>query len=171
MKKIMVIGCCGAGKSTMSRKIHSITGLPLIHLDQIFWSAGWVEPDRDEWIDNNKKIVQNNHWIIDGNYGSTMDIRIKEADTIVYIDRPTYICLFRVLKRMISNYKKSRMDMPDGCPERLDFEFLKYVAFFNKIKRPNILIKLNAVKKEKQVFVLKNQKENETFISNLNRFN
>ncbi len=167
----MVIGCCGAGKSTMSRKIHSITGLPLIHLDQIFWSAGWVEPDRDEWIDNNKKIVQNNHWIIDGNYGSTMDIRIKEADTIVYIDRPTYICLFRVLKRMISNYKKSRMDMPDGCPERLDFEFLKYVAFFNKIKRPNILIKLNAVKKEKQVFVLKNQKENETFISNLNRFN
>ena len=98
MKRIMVIGCCGAGKSTLSFQIHAITAIPLYHLDKIFWKKGWQECEREEWISKNQALIKKDCWIIDGNYGSTMDMRLERADTVVYVDRPTITCLSRVIK-------------------------------------------------------------------------
>ena len=129
MKKIMIIGCGGSGKSTLAKDLHKITGLELIHLDRIFWTPGWKELPREEWIEKNKKILaEKESWIMDGNYGSTMDMRLEKADTIIFMDTPTQVRLFRVLKRIVKHYGRSRPDMPDNCPEKsvLNFGIMSY---------------------------------------------
>ncbi|MEO1260641.1 MAG: AAA family ATPase [Bacteroidota bacterium] len=159
MKKIMVIGCGGSGKSTLSKKLHAITGLELIHLDQIFWKPGWVELPKEEWIKKNKQILaEKPYWILDGNYSSTMDMRINKADTIIFMDTPTVVRLFRVIKRVVQNFGRSRPDMPANCPERISFQFLHYILFYNLTRRPVILKKLEMVRDKKNVYIISDKK-------------
>jgi adenylate kinase family enzyme len=100
MKRVVVIGSGGAGKSTFSRRLHAATGLPLIHLDRLFWRPGWTEMPNEEWRATNEMLVKAEAWIIDGNYGGTMDVRLAAADTIIFLDLPRLVCLYRVLKRL-----------------------------------------------------------------------
>ena len=167
MQRIMVIGCCGAGKSTFSRRLHAVTGLELIHLDQHHWQPNWVEIDRIEWTKTVQKLAEKPQWIIDGNFGGTMSIRIEKADTIVYFDFPTWFCLWRVIKRIWTYHGKTRPDMTEGCPERLDFEFLHYVGTFNLVKRKAILEKLEQVKDQKVLKVFKNDRDANAFLDSL----
>lgn len=132
MQRILVIGSPGAGKSTLAHALAKRTGLPLHHLDRIHWLPGWIERDRAEAFDHVEQILAQQCWIIDGNYGSTMPQRIKHADTVVWLDYPTWLCLGRALKRWWTYRGRSRPDMTDGCPERLDLEFLLYIAKFRR---------------------------------------
>lgn len=93
MERIIVIGCCGAGKSTFARRLHDKTGLELVHLDKLHWSSNWVESDRETMKQRVQEVVEKPKWIIDGNYSGTMDIRIEKADTILYLDYPIWKCL------------------------------------------------------------------------------
>jgi adenylate kinase family enzyme len=167
MKKVLVIGCCGAGKSTFSRKLHNIINLELIHLDQYYHKPNWEEPEKEEWEGTVNNLVQKPTWIIDGNYKGTFDIRFKEADTIIYLDYSTIKCFWRVIKRIFSYHGKVRPDMPEGCKERFDLEFLHYVATFNFKNRKGILKRLNAVKEHKKVYVFKTDKKADLFLSEL----
>lgn len=169
MRKIMILGCCGAGKSTFARKLHQIIGLKLIHLDQQYWQPNWTEPNKDDWRKEVENLANQPEWIIDGNYGSTIDIRLKKADTIILLDYPTPKCLWRVIKRIVKNYGKVRPDMPEGCAERFDWEFLHYVAVFNIVQKPKLLQKIEAVKTEKKVFIFKNDKEAQLFLDKLSK--
>jgi len=96
MKKIAIIGSPGAGKSTFARRIGEITGIEVFYLDQLFWKPGWVKTPRPEWIELQQRIVKGESWIIDGNYGATMDIRIQAADTVIFLDFPRRVCLWRL---------------------------------------------------------------------------
>ena len=163
----MVIGCSGAGKSTLSYRIHKITQLPLYHLDRIFWKPGWVSLEQEEWQNANKELVLKDKWLIDGNYGSTMDMRLARADTVVFVNRSTLTCLYRVIKR---RYFGSRDDITTGCHEKLDFEFLHYVARYNTSGRPGILKKLNALGSDKKVYILNSTHDNYEFLKSLETF-
>ncbi len=163
----MIIGCGGSGKSTLSKKVHEITGIPLIHLDQVFWSPGWIETQRYAWVEKNRQIIQNDSWILDGNYGSTMDMRIEAADTIVFLFRPSYVCLYRALKRTLLNFGKTREDLPAGCPDKFELKFFHYIAMYNKTRAPGILKKLKACENDKQISILKNDKAVNDFILKL----
>lgn len=158
-QRIMIIGCCGAGKSTLAKKLEAISGLELIHLDQQYWKSGWVETAPEEWKKKVEKLATQPSWIIDGNYGGTMDIRLKRADLIIYLDFPTPTCLWRILSRTFKYRGTPRPDMPPGCPERFDLEFFHYVATYNLIRRKSLYRKMDSAKKEKQVFILKNNTE------------
>ena len=124
IKKILVIGCCGAGKSTFSTKLQSALNLELIHLDQYYHKPNWEEPEKEQWEGIVNNLVQKPTWIMDGNYKGTFDIRFKEADTIIYLDYSTLKCLWRVIKRIVKYHGTVRPDMPKGCEERFDLEFL-----------------------------------------------
>ena len=163
----MIIGCGGSGKSTLAKHIQQRTGLELIHLDQVFWKPGWVNDPKEVWIEKNKNLLEKESWIMDGNYGSTMDMRMKKSDTIIFMDTPTWLRLYRVLKRGIIYYGKSRPDMPRDCPERLSIEFLHYILFYNKTRRPGILGKLKERKKGQQVYIFKKQVEINNFLGSL----
>ncbi len=164
MKRIMVIGCCGAGKSTFSRKLHNCIGIPLFHLDQHYWKPNWVESEKEEWTKVVTNLAKQDKWVIDGNYGGTMDIRLNRADTIIYLDYPTWKCFWRVLQRIWKHYGKVRPDMPEGCKERFDLDFLHYVATFNIVKRKSLYAKLNAHKKDTSIHIFKTDQEAAQFL-------
>ena len=130
MQRILVIGSPGAGKSTLSHQLAARTGLPLSHLDRMFWLPGWVERDRDEGLAELRGVLAQDRWIIDGNYGSSLPLRLERADTVVWLDYPTHTCLARVFKRWWQFRGKTRPDMTEGCPENLNLEFLHYVLVF-----------------------------------------
>jgi adenylate kinase family enzyme len=130
MQRVLIIGSPGAGKSTLSHALAARTELPLYHMDKIHWLPGWIERNRDEALAEVKQVLAQDRWIIDGNYGSTLPIRIQRADTVVWLDYPTWRCLGRVLKRWWQHRGQTRPDMTEGCPERLDLEFLRYVLMF-----------------------------------------
>ena len=138
MQKILVIGIPGAGKSTFSIRLGQLLQLPVIHLDYHYWNPGWIETDSDKWREKVTALVTGEKWIIDGNYGSTFDIRMPECDSIFFFDFPTRLCLWRALKRSTLHRKRVRPDMAPGCPERIDFEFYKWIWNFRKDNRPHI---------------------------------
>ena len=163
MDKIIVIGCGGAGKSTFSRKLSNKLDIPVYHLDKLFFYFFWIETPQKEFNKKIKEVISKDKWIIDGNYIKTIDIRAKDADTIIFINMPMYICLYRIFKRRFMYRGKSRPDMADGCPEGIDIEFFKWVLSYNKKIRPEILKKLSLYK-EKNIVVLNGRKEVKKFL-------
>ncbi|WP_091168442.1 DNA topology modulation protein [Paenibacillus sp. 1_12] len=155
MKKIVLIGSGGSGKSTLARKLGDVTQLPVYHLDALHWKPGWVPTPEGEWDRFQRELVQNDKWIIDGNYGRTLDIRLSEADTIIFFDLSRWITTYRIIKRRIMYHGKSRPDLTEGCPEQLDLQFIKWVWNFRKEKRPAIIEKLKNYSKTKKIILLK----------------
>ncbi|MCT2535819.1 DNA topology modulation protein [Aquibacillus koreensis] len=143
MKKIMIIGSGGAGKSTLAKQLGQVLHLPVHHLDAYFWKPGWESVTREELATMQEKIVKQESWIIDGNYSGTMDIRLQNADTVIYLNYSTIRCLYGIVKRRIQYRKKTRPDMGKGCPEKLDKEFFLWVASYQKKKAPLIKNKLS----------------------------
>ncbi len=148
----------------MARVLHQRTGLPLIHLDQEYYYPGWQEPTKAKWVEKMQLLLSRDRWIIDGNYGGTMVQRIAKADTIIFLDRSRWTCLYRVLKRVIIHHGQVRPDSAPGCPERFDWDFIKYVYRFQKDKKPTLLKHLAQVDKEKEVIVLRSNREVRGFL-------
>ena len=167
MQKIMVIGSAGAGKSTFSRKLGDKLNKEVIHLDKIFWKPNWEATEREQWTKIIKELSSRDSWIIDGNYGSTLEIRMKNADTIIFLDFPRNLCMFRVIKRRYMYMNKKRSDMAEGCKEKLDKEFLKWVWNYPKVERPQVLSLIKSHEKNKRVIILKNSLEVEEFLRNI----
>lgn len=163
-KRIMIIGSCGAGKSYLSTKLARNINYPLIHLDKEFWQPDWVEPDKPEWLKKVQEIVAEDKWIIDGNYGGSLGIRMQRADLIVILDRSKYICLFRIIKRVIKSYGRTRVDMGEGCRERFDLDFMKYVWNFPEEKRVRIDNELDKLETKPDIIYLKSNKQVNDFL-------
>ena len=139
MKRVMIMGSPGAGKSTLARKLAAVTGLPLKHLDAEYWLPGWTEREPAEWDKRLAKIVAGERWIIDGNYGSSLEPGAARADTIVHLDYPTALCIWRACKRIAITYGRVRADSAPDCPEQFDPLFLSYIARFRGRKRAKIV--------------------------------
>ena len=167
MKRVMVIGCGGAGKSTFSKKLGKLTSLEVIHLDQHYWKPNWTESTTTEWTKVVKDLSEKPEWIMDGNYSSTMDLRIPKTDTIIYLDYSTIQCLWRITKRILKYKGQQRPDMSVGCKERFDLEFYHYVATYNLVRRKKLLEKINRFKEEKEILVFKNDQESEAYLQKL----
>lgn len=144
MKRVLIIGPCGSGKSTLARDLAPKLGLPLVHMDQLGWQAGWVETEKAELNVRLAEAVAEGTWLIEGNYGSTLLPRLERADTIIYLDFPIRLCLWRLVRRILSNRGQSRPDMPEGCPERFDLAFFWYVMTWNSGPRVRTEAKLAA---------------------------
>ena len=158
MKRILVIGCPGSGKTTFALKLSEKLNIPCVHLDKLFWKSGWVECSPQEFDCLLDKELKKESWIMDGNYSRTLSRRLEFSDTVVYFDYPRLLCIFRVLKRVIQNYGSTRTDMADNCPERFDFEFIKYIWNFNNINRKIIIDSLKLYKNLK-IFIVRNKTE------------
>ena len=104
-------------------------------------------------------------WIIDGNYARTLPVRLEKCDGVIYLDFPRWLCILGVLKRVLTTYGTVRPDMPEGCPERFDWEFLKWVWNFNRNNREKTWAQLEKLPAEK-VIILKNRREVRRFLQN-----
>ena len=167
MKKIILIGSGGAGKSTLAQKIGAALGIEVIHLDKLHWLPGWTPPPKDEWRKKVEQLLEKDEFVIDGNFNGTMELRMAAADTIIFLDFPRAICVYRALKRVWKYYGRTRPDMGEGCRERLDFEFLRWVWTFRKEVKPKIEERLNRFGAGKTIIRLRSPKEVEKFLMNL----
>lgn len=131
MQRVLVIGPCGAGKSTLSAQLGQNLNLPVFHMDKLNWNPGWIESSKDEIHQRLGSIVTTDRWLIDGNYGGTLTPRLERADTVVYLDFPIHLCVSRLLRRIWNYRGRTRPDMTEGCPERFDLQFLIYLMRWN----------------------------------------
>jgi len=154
-RRILVVGCGGSGKSTFARELGRLTGLPVFHLDAHFWNPGWAGTAREQWEARVRELARGERWVMDGNYSGTMEARLSAADAAVFLDAPRSLCLWRVIKRRISYAGRTRPDMGEGCPERLDAEFVRYVWRYPKDRRPGVLERLDRSRPGTKVFVLR----------------
>lgn len=167
VKKIALIGSGGSGKSTLARKLGKKLNIEVYHLDALLWKPNWTPTSKEEQRNIQNELVKKDQWIIDGNYSGTMDIRLNAADAIILVDISRVRCVYRVLKRMIQYRGKSRPDMAEGVNERLDFEFIKWVWYYPKTKKPLVLKKLELLPNNKKVIILKSPKEVRLFLENI----
>ena len=166
MERIIIIGCGGAGKSTLAQKLGEKLDIPVVHLDKLFWKPGWVEMPKDEFDELLRQEMAKERWIMDGNFNRTLPERIARCDTLIYLDFNRFTCLMGVLKRVLTTYGTVRPDMGEGCPERIDFTFLKWVWNFNKNKREGNYRLLNEAA-HAETIVLKNRRAVKKFLSQL----
>ncbi len=171
MKRVLVIGSGGAGKSTFSRRLSELTGIEVIHLDKLHWRVGWIEPPKDEWRNTVEDNLKKESWIMDGNFGGTIDLRLAACDTAILLDLPRTICLYRVLKRRLKYRGTNRPDMSEGCHEKIDYKFLKWIWDYPKKNYPRVEEKLLRFENEKTIVRLKSQREVEDFFVNYSRKN
>lgn len=161
MQRVLIIGNNGVGKSTFARKLGKVTGLLVVHLDKHYWQAGWKMPDKDKWLKTVDDLITQEKWIVDGMYPSTLDKRIERADTIIFLDFPKYISLWRVLKRFVTNWWKPKVfDKSKGVPERLSWQIIYKVITFDSVAYLQQLRRLE----NKKVVVLKSEDEVYSFL-------
>lgn len=161
MQKIIVIGCPGAGKSTFSRALRDKIGLPLFHLDMLFWNADKTNVSRKEFDQKLFDILKQEKWIIDGNYGRTFEMRLKECDTVFLLDFPVSVCLSGVESRI----GKPREDMP-WIEQAFDAEFKEWIIDFPKKELPHIYELLEKYK-DKNVIIFKSHNEIDGYLESI----
>lgn len=161
--KNIVIGCPGSGKSTFSRKLHELTGIPLYHLDMMYWNSDRTTVDKSVFRERLSAVMQNKQWIIDGNYGSTIELRMNACDTVFFLDYPTDVCLEGVRERR----GKARSDMPwvEDTDEE-DMNFIEFIKDYNLHSRPLIIDLFNKYS-DKAIHIFKNRNEADNFLASL----
>ena len=167
MKRIVIIGCGGAGKSTLARKLGEIMELPVVHLDQIFWSPGnWQHLGKEEFDARLLAEMEKESWILDGNYNRTMAMRLDRCDTVIYLDYNRFVCIAGWLRRVITNWGKARADMAPGCKEWFDPEFFQWLWTFNRNYRQKYHAMLSDLQ-HKQVYIFHNRRQLKRFLHSL----
>lgn len=169
MRRVLVIGSGGAGKSTLAAQLSQRLDLPLIHLDAHYWQPGWGQPHKADWEQAVLHLLQGEAWVMDGNYGGTLKLRLAAADTVIFLDLPRLVCLWRVVKRWVRYYGRTRPEMGCGCPERLTGEFVRWIWRYRRDRRPSILTQIRAVAQAKRIVVLSSRAEVRRFINSLPR--
>ena len=167
MKKIVIIGSGGAGKSPLASRLGAATGIEVIHLDKLHWRPNWNVPPKAEWRNTVEGLLKKDEWVMDGNFSSTMELRMAAADAVIYLDFPRLVCVYRVLKRIFKYYNQTRPDMGEGCRERLDFAFLRWVWSFPETDKPKIEKRLQNLGEDKKIIRLRSPREVENFLKDL----
>lgn len=166
MERIIIIGCSGAGKSTLALALKEKLGLPVVHLDQLWWREGWQHVTREEFDVRLDIALGMDRWIIDGNYSRTMEARLAKCDTIIYLDFNRWECLLGMCQRVLGNYGRVRPDMAGGCPERFDWDFVKWIWNFNAQNRVRNYTWIGKTKHARAI-VLKNRREVKAYLESL----
>lgn len=162
-----MLGAGGAGKTTIARELGERLRLPVIHLDALYWKPGWVEPDKDEWLMRLREVLQAEAWILDGNYSSTLPLRLAACDTVVFLDLPRLTCMARVLMRGLRHRGRTRPDMAPVCPERFSLVFLLWIWGYAQRSRSKVLALLEAQRGTRRIIHLRSTAEVRRFVADL----
>jgi adenylate kinase family enzyme len=167
MKRVMILGGPGSGKSTLAKRLHALTGLPLYHLDKLHWRPGWTPCPKPEWHRLLSELAGEDEWIMDGGYDSTFHLRMPRADTVLWLDLPLLVTLPRVLKRTALHFGRVREDLAPGCPERIDFAFLKWAWTFRRAHTAKYHHALATLAPHATVRVFSTNREAQSFLASL----
>ena len=158
MKKVIIIGCCGSGKSTFARHLHACTGIHLFHLDQLNWNADKTTVEKEVFLKRVQDVIQKDSWIIDGNYGSSIEMRMQACDTVFFLDYPVDVCIQGIHERV----GKVRADMP-WVEDEVDEDLIAFVKNYEREDRPEVLNLLSKYK-EKEIHLFRTRKDAKTYL-------
>jgi adenylate kinase family enzyme len=169
VQRVAIIGIAGSGKSTLAVQLGLLLDLPVIHLDHVHWKPGWVQSSPEEQAAAQRELVRGEHWIIEGNYESTVPIRLERADTVIYLDVPRTIALWRATRRGFRDRGRLRPDLGEGCPEQLmSREFASWIWNYPKRGRPEALMLLaDARARGLSVFHLRSNRDVACFLEEI----
>ncbi|WOF73088.1 AAA family ATPase [Parvibaculaceae bacterium PLY_AMNH_Bact1] len=168
MKRVLVIGPSGAGKTTLANALAEKTGLPLIHLDTEYLRPGWVPTPDEEWAPIVSGLVARDSWIMEGNFSSTFPLRMPRTDTIILVSRPRLHCLWRVFFRFLRYRGVTRPDLADGCPEKFDPSFYRWIWGFPNRSLPRIHKALATIGAHATQVTLASDAEARAFLDTIN---
>ena len=165
MRKVIVIGCPGSGKSTFSKALHAATDLPLYHLDMMYWNADGSRVSKNIFMERLQQALEKESWIIDGNYCSTIELRMQFCDTVFFLDYPLAVCIDGIKSRK----GKKRTDMPCKSPEDEDGEFMEFINNYNSVSRAEVM---NLLRKysHKNIIIFKDRNEADEYIFSTAKF-
>ena len=167
MKRVMIVGQPGSGKSTTARMIGDITGLPVVHVDRIHWMPGWIERPADEKITMSLAEIAKDAWIFEGGHSRTWPQRLERADTLIVLDMPFWLRVWRVFHRTIRHYGQPRPDLPEDCPERFDLEFWQWIWNTRKTGRRNALALIPKAGANTQVHHLRSPRQVRRYLNSI----
>ena len=162
MKRIILIGCPGSGKSTFSKALHQLTGIPLFHLDILYWNADKTTVTESVFRERLSEVLCQSEWIIDGNYSSTMELRMQACDTVIFLDYPLSLCLEGINARK----GQARSDLPWIESTEDDEEFLAFIKSFNAQSRPQIMELLKHYS-DKNIFILQDRAQADQLLNRI----
>lgn len=145
-RRLVILGCCGSGKSYLAERIATATGLPLFRLDDLYWGENWSRPHSKIWLEQLQAVVDKPDWIIDGNYLDSIDVRLAKADAAVVFDLPTFTCLCSVVIRDLRRFLGFREDLPLAVKKNGDSGFGRIWSLVWKFRskiRPRLIEKLD----------------------------
>jgi adenylate kinase family enzyme len=171
MRKVLVIGPGGSGKSTFARQLGEVLNIEVKHLDSFYWRAGWIKPSQEDWLQTVTELTRGDAWIMEGNFSGRLELRLMHCDTIIFLDMPRLVCLWRITKRRLRYHNRSRPDMAEGCSEKLDLEFLDWVWSYPRRSRPKVVKLLGEHSGSKQVVWLRSNAEVKRFFRELHPVN
>jgi adenylate kinase family enzyme len=166
VRRIAIVGSSGSGKSTLAMRLGGDLELPVTHLDQLFWTPGWIEQDKAVWRASVDAVSAREAWIIEGNGSRVSGLRFQRAEVILWLETSRWICLARVIRRALFTYGRVRPDMAPGCPERIDLAFWRYVWRWDRDTRPKLEAVISAAGAEAKVVRLRSARQVEAWMAN-----
>ena len=166
-KKILIIGCPGAGKTYFTNLLKKVVNIQVYHLDDLYWKENWQETSKEEWIKIQKNILAKKEFIIDGNYLSSLEMRLKSAELVIYLDKSLISCLLGFFKRTIKNFFKIEINLPKRITNKLTengmLDFCKYIINFHLHEKYKLNNLLEKYKNNIEIVIIKNRKDIKTF--------
>jgi adenylate kinase family enzyme len=169
VERVVILGPGGSGKSELAMAVARRSGLPIVHLDVLFWRYGWTPAPRDEALRDLAAAVAGERWILDGNFldlGGD-DTRFERADTVILLDLPRATCVWRVLRRLVRDRRRSRPDLPEGCREGFDLALLRWIWRYRRTDRPRVLAILAGLEQGVDVRHLRSRSDVRRYVGSL----
>lgn len=167
MQRVVILGPGGAGKTELARAVARRTGLPVVHLDVLFWGPNWTPAPRDRALRALREATARDRWVVDGNFLSEDDERFQRADTVVLLDLPRRTCIRRVIQRFVRDRRSGRPDLPEDCREGLDLELLRWIWSYRRVDRPRVLALLAGLGPSVDVRHLRSPSEVRRFLASI----
>ena len=168
-QRILVLGNSGSGKSTLTGQLSELLGLPAVHLDAYFWRPGWEETPAQEWDLRVPELCAGSRWVQDGNFARSLPHRLRRADTVILFERPTALCLWRILSRWWTYRGVTRPDLAPDCPERLDPFFFHWVMWFKRRELPRVHAALREAPEDLKLIIVRTDDEVQALLDSARR--